>query len=131
MKENKSNSTNDEIVMKFILDECVNDLSIRKKYFPEYSRKENIDNIDYKHLEDIFSNKEHYIVMKELPLSEKFAIYVCTFRSEYLDRLCKDYQISKKGFVKLKENGVKHFRRNYKKYNKRNNYYKKGCGFNG
>lgn len=88
------------------------------------------DEIDYKHLEEVFSKKIHYMAMKELPLSEKFAIYVYVFREEYLDRLCNDYQISKNGFIQIKNNGINRFKKNVRKYNskpyKRKKYHKKG-----
>lgn len=86
------------------------------------------DEIDYKHLENTFTDKIHYKSMKELPLSEKFAIYVYVFKGEYLDKLCKDYQISKKGFIELKDNGIKHFKKNVKKYSKQKSkkHHKKG-----
>lgn len=88
------------------------------------------DEIDYKHLENVFSKEIYYKAMKELPLSEKFAIYVCAFKGEYLDKLCNDYQISKNGFIEIKNNGINRFKKNIKKYNskpyKKKKYHKKG-----
>lgn len=92
------------------------------------------DEINYKQLEDVFSNPVYYKAMKELPLSEKFTLYVYVFKGEYLDKLCDDYKISKNGFIQIKDNGINHFKRNVKKYNsKKHNkrkYQKKGGNYN-
>ena len=94
--------------------------------------------INYKVLEEIFSDEISYAAMKELPESEKFAIYVIAFRKEYLDKLCKDYHLSKKGFYKIYKNGTKRFKKNMSKYVKNgykyktsSDYKKKGGAFNG
>lgn len=127
MNEKESNYANDEMIMEFIVDECINDAISRKRYFPQHIRKENTEKIDYKHLEEVFSDETYYKAMKNLPLSEKFAIYVYVFRGEYLDRLCKDYNLSKQGFIELKNCGVKRFKKNVKKYSPKKQKKKKFC----
>ena len=127
MTEKESNYANDEMIMEFIVDECINDAIFRKRYFPQQIRKENTEDIDYKHLEEVFSDETYYNAMKNLPLSEKFAIYVYVFRGEYLDRLCKDYNLSKQGFIELKNCGVKRFKKNVKKYSPKKQQKKKFC----
>lgn len=127
MTEKESDYANDEMIMEFIVDECINDAIFRKRYFPQHIRKENTEDIDYKHLEEVFSDEIYYNAMKQLPLSEKFAIYVYVFRGEYLDRLCKDYNLSKQGFIELKNCGVKRFKKNVKKYNSKKQKKKKFC----
>ena len=69
--------------------------------------------IDYKNLEDICYTKIAYASLKQLPLIEKFAIYVVVFQYQYLDRLCKDTGISKKGFLYIYENGERRFKSNW------------------
>lgn len=149
MKKEKSNFTNEDelVVVEVSLDELLKDNAYRKsldeRTYDEYlslgytPKKANSMCIDYKCLEDIFPDELSYVAMKELPLSEKFAIYVCVFKKEYLDRLCKDYQISKQGFIQMYNNGrnrFKHYRKKYArkgyKVKPRKNYHKKGGGSN-
>ena len=73
----------------------------------------NHTSIDYKNLEDICYTRIAYESLRSLPLIEKFAIYVCVFQYQYLDRLCQDAGISKKGFLYIYESGVRRFKSNW------------------
>lgn len=93
----------------------------------------NHTSIDYKNLEDICYTRIAYESLKSLPLIEKFAIYVCVFQYQYLDRLCKDTGISKNGFLYIYESGVRRFKSNWESmkhkkylYNPRSIYTTKG-----
>ena len=95
--------------------------------------------VNYKNLENIFTNKLDHEAMKQLTSMEKFALFVTAFYPQYLERLCKDCHISPDGFKQVAENGAekfieyrnKHSRKaksEFKKFKK--NYYKKGGGSN-
>ena len=93
----------------------------------------NHTSIDYKNLEDICYTRIAYESLRSLPLIEKFAIYVCVFQYQYLDRLCKDAGISKNGFLYIYESGVRRFKSNWESmkhkkylYNPRSFYTSKG-----
>ena len=93
----------------------------------------NHTSIDYKNLEDICYTRIAYESLRSLPLIEKFAIYVCVFQYQYLDRLCKDVGISKNGFLYIYESGVRRFKSNWESmkhkkylYNPRSFYTSKG-----
>lgn len=93
----------------------------------------NHTSIDYKNLEDICYTRIAYESLRSLPLIEKFAIYVCVFQYQYLDRLCQDAGISKNGFLYIYESGVRRFKSNWESmkhkkylYNPRNLYTSKG-----
>ena len=93
----------------------------------------NHTSIDYKNLEDICYTRIAYESLRSLPLIEKFAIYVCVFQYQYLDRLCQDAGISKKGFLCIYESGVRRFKSNWENmkhkkylYNPRSLYTSKG-----
>ena len=73
----------------------------------------NHTSIDYKNLEDICYTRIAYESLRSLPLIEKFAIYVCVFQYQYLDRLCQEAGISKKGFIYIYESGVRRFKSNW------------------
>ena len=95
----------------------------------------NHTSIDYKNLEDICYTRIAYESLKSLPLIEKFAIYVCVFQYQYLDRLCQDAGISKNGFLYIYESGVRRFKSNWESmkhkkylYNPRSIYTSKGGG---
>lgn len=148
MKNEESNFTNDEFIVQVSLEQLLkNDnykKSLEEKSYENYLRKRYGESmvksmtINYKVLEEIFSDELSYAAMKELPESEKFAIYVIAFRKEYLDRLCNENHISKKGFYKIYKNGTNRFKKNMSKYAKngykykvRSDYKKKGGVFNG
>ena len=93
----------------------------------------NHTSIDYKNLEDICYTRIAYESLRSLLLIEKFAIYVCVFQYQYLDRLCKDAGISKNGFLYIYESGVRRFKSNWESmkhkkylYNPRSFYTSKG-----
>ena len=95
----------------------------------------NHTSIDYKNLEDICYTRIAYESLRSLPLIEKFAIYVCVFQYQYLDRLCQEAGISKKGFLYIYESGVRRFKSNWESmkhkkylYNPRSIYKSKGGG---
>lgn len=93
----------------------------------------NHTSIDYKNLEDICYTRIAYESLKSLPSIEKFAIYMCVFQYQYLDRLCQDAGISKNGFLYIYESGVRRFKSNWESmkhkkylYNPRSIYTAKG-----
>lgn len=73
------------------------------------------------HLENIFTNRLYYIAMKHIPLQEKKVLYLSFIKNENLNTVCNIFKISKKQAIKLKVNGIKHFKENVKKYEKDKN----------
>lgn len=73
------------------------------------------------HLENIFTNRLYYIAMKHISLQEKEVLYLSLIKNENLNTICNILKISKKQAIKLKVNGIKHFKENVKKYEKDKN----------
>ena len=168
MKEEKSNFTNEnqkEITnKKFIIEnnfyfiglpddteKVTDEMSVddtthelERKDYQDYLRNEttekiSLKDIDYKNLENAFTKRADYLAMKKLTPLEKFTIYAYAFYPQYIERLCKDSNISVEEFTRIMKNGVRKFLNyqkvysnnsnsyNYKKKRKyKNKYHKKG-----
>ena len=160
MKENKSNFTNEKFIIENnfyfiglpddkerIIDEMsINDckVELERNAYQDYLRNETTDkisfkNINYKNLEKVFTKKADYLAMKKLTPLEKFTIYAYAFYPQYIERLCKESNISVEDFTSIMKNGVRKFLKyqkiyskystNYKcnkKQNSKNKYHKKG-----
>ena len=59
---------------------------LEKEEYQNFLRNKNkgIENVSYKHLEEVFTNEIHYEAMKKLPLIEKQALFVAVFESSAL-----------------------------------------------
>lgn len=90
---------------------------IDKFAYQEYLRNQNvnIENVDYKHLEDVFTNEIHYKAMKELPIIEKQAIYVAVFEADDLENACSIMKMSKTEVIEIKTQAINRFKENVKK----------------
>ena len=153
MKEEKSNFTNEnqkEITnKKFIIEnnfyfiglpddteKVTDEMSVddtthelERKAYQDYLRNEttekiSLKDIDYKNLENVFSKRADYLAMKKLTPLEKFTIYAYAFYPQYIERLCKDSNISVEDFTKIMKNGVRKFLKYQKIYSSNSNNYK-------
>lgn len=90
---------------------------IEKEIYQNYLRNENkgIENVSYKHLEEIFTNEIHYEAMKKLPLIEKQALFVAVFECSDLEKACSDMKMSRTEVIEIKTNAINHFKENVKK----------------
>lgn len=107
------------------------DLKIIEKYtYQDYLRNQNkkIEKVDYKKLEEIFTNEIYYKAMKELPLKEKHAIYLVVLNGNDLEKACSEMKLSKTEIIEIKTNGINRFKENVSKYQKAK---KNGGAFNG
>lgn len=150
MKEEKSNFTNEKFIIennfyfiglpndteKFTDEMSVSDTTheLERKAYQDYLRNEttekiSLEDIDYKNLEKVFSKKSDYLAMKKLTEFEKFTIYIYAFFPQYIERLCKDFNVPVEYFTTTMKNGVRKFMEYQKIYSKKsnNNNYKKKC----
>ena len=90
---------------------------IDKEIYQDYLRKENkgIENVGYKHLEEVFTNEIHYEAMKKLPLIEKQALFVAVFECSDLEKACSDMKMTKTEVIEIKTKAINHFKDNVKK----------------
>lgn len=90
---------------------------IDKEIYKDYLRNENkgIENVGYKHLEEVFTNEIHYEAMKKLPLIEKQALFVAVFECSDLEKACSDMKMTKTEVVEIKTKAINHFKDNVKK----------------
>lgn len=89
---------------------------IDKFSYQNYERnKTGIENVSYKHLEEVFTNEIHYEAMKSLPLIEKQALFVTVFATSDLEQACSDMRKGKKEIIEIKTRAINHFKDNVKK----------------
>ena len=90
---------------------------IDKEIYKDYLRNENkgVENVSYKHLEEVFTNEIHYEAMKKLPLIEKQALFVAVFESSDLEKACSDMKMTKTEVIEIKTKAINHFKDNVKK----------------
>lgn len=119
MKKNRRNFTK---VKKLSLDNLKDKRYVEKYAYQDYLRKQNkkLKDVDYKHLEKIFTNEVYYKAMKKISPKEKQVIYLLIFDSNDLEKVCSEMKKSKKDVIQIKANAIKHFKRNINKYKKLN-----------
>ena len=90
---------------------------LEKEEYQNYLRNENkrIEDVNYKHLEEIFKNEIHYEAMKKLPLIEKQALFVAVFECSDLERACLDMKKTKTEVIEIKTKAINHFKENVRK----------------
>lgn len=95
-------------------------LELDKISYQNYQRKQytNEELIDINHLENAFHNEIYYRAMKEIPLPEKRVLYLVILEASDLESVCKTLKVSKSEVVRIKANGIKHFKENIEKYTK-------------
>ena len=93
------------------------ELRLDKYSYEVYQRNENkrMENVSYKHLEEVFTNEIHYEAMKKLPLIEKQALFVAVFECSDLEKACSDMKKTKTEVVEIKTRAINHFKDNVKK----------------
>ena len=101
---------------------------IDKEIYQRYLKgeKKGIENIDYRYLENVFTNGIHYKAMKELPLKEKQVLYVVVVEASDLEKACDEMKMSK---TEIKTQAINRFKENVKKF-QRQAAKKKGGAFN-
>ena len=91
--------------------------------FKELITEENFDDldVDYKHLENAFTNKKYYLAMKTLSLQEKQVLYYLAIENYSLKKTSILMNLSQNKVLKLKETAISNFKRNLKKIYKGEN----------
>ena len=116
-------------VKKYSFDNPRDQTKIEKNTYQEYLRnnQKDIENVDYKRLEEIFTNDIYYKAMKEIPLKEKYAIYLVVLDGCNLEKVCSEMKVSRKEIIEIKTKGINRFKKNIEKYQKSK---RKGGDFN-
>lgn len=95
------------------------DYLIYQKYLRELTTNNFERKIDINHLENIFNNPIYYLAMKCVPLRERQVLYLNICENEKLNNICKRLKLTPKKVIRLRSNGIKHFKENVEKINKR------------
>ena len=87
---------------------------LSKDYYNKEMRK--IDNADVtiNHLENIFTDETYYLAMKMVPFIERKVLYLAYVGNARLNDICRRLKISKKEVIKLRNQGINHFKNNLK-----------------
>ena len=90
---------------------------LEKEEYQNFLRNKNkgIENVSYKHLEEVFTNEIHYEAMKKLPLIEKQALFVAVFECSDLEKACSDMKMNRTEVIEIKTNAINHFKENVRK----------------
>ena len=104
---------------------------IDKEIYQRYLKgeKKGIENVDYRYLENVFTNEIHFKAMKELPLKEKQVLYVVVVEASDLEKACDEMKMSKTEIIEIKTKAINRFKANVKKF-QRQAAKKKGGAFN-
>ena len=107
-------------VKKYSFDNPKDLKEIEKYTYQDYLRNKNCNKkkVDYKNLEEIFTNDIYYKAMKEIPLKEKHAIYLLVLEGSDLEKVCSEMKVSKKEIIKIKTKGINRFKKNIERYQK-------------
>ncbi len=95
------------------------DYLIYQKYLRELTTDNSERKIDINHLENIFNNPIYYLAMKHVPLRERQILYLNICENEKLNNICQRLKLNQKRVLKLRSNGIKHFKENVEKLSKR------------
>lgn len=75
---------------------------------------QNIENSDVtiNHLENIFTNETYYLAMKIVPLLERKVLYLSYVENLRLNDICKRLKLQKNQVIRLRSQGIHHFKNN-------------------
>ena len=85
-----------------------------KNYLLNNNSFEDID-VDINHLENIFHNENYYKAMKIVPLKQRQILYLLFVKEYTIDEIAKMLKITSSNINKLKQNGIRNFKKNLKK----------------
>lgn len=132
-RKNKRNYTRNKYLKlkNYSFDNPRDRRKIDKEIYQRYLKgeKKGIENIDYRYLENVFTNEIHYKAMKELPLKEKQVLYVVVVEASDLEKACDEMKMSKTEIIEIKTQAINRFKENVKKF-QRQAAQKKGGAFN-
>lgn len=73
--------------------------------------------IDYKKLEKVFTNYEHYKAMKNIPVKQKQVLYLLIVKGYTNEEVAQMLNTTKEEIEKLKEKAILNFRKNWEEKN--------------
>ena len=85
-----------------------------KNYLLNNNSFEDID-VDINHLENIFHNENYYKAMTIVPLKQRQILYLLFVKEYTIDEIAKMLKITSSNINKLKQNGIRNFKKNLKK----------------
>lgn len=82
------------------------------KYYEKLMQQIENDDVDMEQLENIFTDKNYYLAMKNVPLIEKKILYLLYVEGIETEEVSRRLNLRKKKVMKLKEKGIHHFKDN-------------------
>lgn len=99
-------------IMEEILDtEAVINLIEQSRYQKSIEQVDNAD-VSINHLENIFTNETYYAAMKIVPLLERKVLYLSYVENVRLNEICKRLKLQKNQVIRLRSQGIHHFKNN-------------------
>lgn len=99
-------------IMEEILDtEAVINLIEGSRYQKSIEQIDNAD-VNINHLENIFTNETYYLAMKIVPLLERKVLYLSYVENVRLNDICKRLKLQKNQVIRLRSQGIYHFKNN-------------------
>ena len=99
-------------IIEEILDtEAVINLIEQSRYQKSIEQVDNAD-VSINHLENIFTNETYYASMKIVPLLERKVLYLSYVENVRLNDICKRLKLQKNQVIRLRSQGIYHFKNN-------------------
>ena len=99
-------------IIEEILDtEAVIQMIEESRYQKSMQDADNTD-VSINHLENIFTNETYYTAMKIVPLLEKKVLYLSYVENLRLNDICKRLKLQKNQVIRLRSQGIHHFKNN-------------------
>ena len=116
LKTNENKCTKDKKefpkIMEEILDtEAVIHMIEENRYRKSMQEVDNTD-VSINHLENIFTNETYYTAMKIVPLLERKVLYLSYVENLRLNDICKRLKLQKNQVIRLRSQGIHHFKNN-------------------
>ena len=85
---------------------------LANSYYEKSLNQLDNSNVTINHLENIFTNETYYLAMKIVPLLERKVLYLSYVENIRFDNICRRLKLPKKEIIKLRNNGINHFKHN-------------------
>ena len=116
LKTNENKFTKDKkefpkIIEEILDTEAVIQMIEENRYQKSMQDADNTD-VSINHLENIFTNETYYTAMKIVPLLEKKVLYLSYVENLRLNDICKRLKLQKNQVIRLRSQGIHHFKNN-------------------
>ena len=111
LKFTKDKKEFQKIIEEILDTEAVINLIEQSRYQKSIEQIDNAD-VTINHLENIFTNETYYLAMKIVTLLERKVLYLSYVENVRLNDICKRLKLQKNQVIRLRSQGIYHFKNN-------------------